>query len=513
MLKPMRNKHTMVLVTIVIVGIILRLWGGLSTLLFTYDQSRDAFMATGILHGHVKLVGPSSDIAGMFHGPLYYYLIAPFYALGRGDPRAVLIEMILINLLTLVPLYYLVEKLFHNRIITFLTMLLFMVSFEAVSYARWLSNPALAVPAMVLFYLGLWTVLQKEKRGWLLLGVGLGLSIQSEIFLVYLGAITLLALLVFRVKPFAYRYIAGGIGILGACLSSFLVAELRFHAQGIKGVVSFFSAQKGDSGTYAEHLQNYWFRFRELWHLNIFPLSITAAIIIGLALIAVYLFLVRQSTNRRPMLFVLFILFSQVIIFLVSGVKATFINVGVGLAVVMLTAYVTATLYQKMKVAAYVVIAVIVAANVFVINRDNKKGSVLFEVQKNMRLTDEMQIVKATYEQAQGHAFGITTVTNPLFVPTTWAYVYWWYAKKNHVAIPFYRGNAASAYAGDTVFPRSDARRNVEFLIIEPQPSIPDEWIRRTMAEEEKRGPFTDKKEFGTFTLYTRIATNSASKQ
>lgn len=495
---------------LICVGLLLRLWGGLSTLLFTYDQSRDAFAALGITQGDFKLVGPASDITGLFHGPLYYYLIAPFYLLGGGDPRVVLIAMIISNLLATIPLFFLVEKLFRNRTITVVTILLFMVSFEAVSYARWLSNPALAVPTMALYYLGLWMVLQRERLGWVLLGLGVGLSIQSQIFLIYLGPITLFALALFRVRPFAYKYMAMGIGALSFCMVSFLLAELKFKGQGIKGLLSFFFGQEGGGETYAAHLHNYWFRFQQLWHLNIFPLSMTAAIMLGFAIIAIFLYNLRGNSNKRPLLFILFLLFSHSIIFVVSGVKATFINVGVGLAVIMLAAYVLWYLGQKSRAIMYALLALITAANGYVILRDNPKGSVLFEVQHNMRFGDELAIVERTYQVAQGQPFGIASVTNPLFVPTTWAYVYQWYAKDHGLAVPFYRGNAASDYAGNTVFPHSDALREIEFFIIEPQPSIPDEWINKTLAEEEKRGPFTDKTLAGTFTLYTRIASTPA---
>lgn len=51
-----------------------------SALSFHYDMSRDAFEAQKIIKdGDLKILGPPTSTPGLFHGPLYYYLIAPFY--------------------------------------------------------------------------------------------------------------------------------------------------------------------------------------------------------------------------------------------------------------------------------------------------------------------------------------------------------------------------------------------------------------------------------------------------
>src|SRR3972149_5464469 len=54
---------------------------------FYFDQGRDAKVVYDLWHnGKFFLLGPTTGIAGIFRGPFYYYLIAPFYLLGGGDP-------------------------------------------------------------------------------------------------------------------------------------------------------------------------------------------------------------------------------------------------------------------------------------------------------------------------------------------------------------------------------------------------------------------------------------------
>src|SRR3990167_4634228 len=55
---------------------------------FFFDQGRDALVIWRLWHeGKLFLIGPVTGLAGIFLGPLYYYLIAPFYLMGGGNPR------------------------------------------------------------------------------------------------------------------------------------------------------------------------------------------------------------------------------------------------------------------------------------------------------------------------------------------------------------------------------------------------------------------------------------------
>src|SRR3989338_11176755 len=80
-----------VIFSLVVLAFILRIifiyQGGVS---FHYDMARDAYEAEQIWKNHdLKVLGPPTSTSGLYHGVFYYYLIAPFYMLGQGDPRVV----------------------------------------------------------------------------------------------------------------------------------------------------------------------------------------------------------------------------------------------------------------------------------------------------------------------------------------------------------------------------------------------------------------------------------------
>jgi hypothetical protein len=87
-MKEFIEKHALLIVFIIFIfALILRsnnLW---NNILFTYDQGRDAQRIAGIVSlKDFKLVGPETDIPGVFNGPLFYYLLAPVYAVANFNP-------------------------------------------------------------------------------------------------------------------------------------------------------------------------------------------------------------------------------------------------------------------------------------------------------------------------------------------------------------------------------------------------------------------------------------------
>ncbi|HUV71537.1 MAG TPA: glycosyltransferase family 39 protein [Clostridia bacterium] len=148
---------------------------------FWYDQGRDALTVWDLLHyRRFFLIGPVTGIEGIFLGPFYYYLIAPFYWLGQGSP--VLVAAFL-SWLTLgaIFLIYLLGKEIYGRNIGLLAAFLYGFSYKLVTFSRWLSNPN-PLPfftLMVLFFLYRF-VSRKEDYSLVLAAFFIGLCLQLE---------------------------------------------------------------------------------------------------------------------------------------------------------------------------------------------------------------------------------------------------------------------------------------------------------------------------------------------
>ena len=184
--------------------------------------------------------------------------------------------------------------------------------------------------------------------------------------------------------------------------------------------------------------------------------------------------------------FLLFILGSHFLVFLISKITLTFISVGMMFPVILLIVYILSKLPRWLSL---IVLAFILFSNIIKIG-----GPSIFKVQLGMNLGDELRVVRRTYEISQGREFSINTLTNPYLYPTLWVYLY----KLNGNKMPYYRGITTYDFAGrnDLIF--SDAPRPIEFLIVEPEVSLP-------VREPNENRLLTKIEKIGEFTLYSFV--------
>lgn len=170
---------------------------------FWYDQGRDALVIWDFIHkGKAFLIGPMMGFTGMFRGAWYYWLITPFYFLGKGNPLWPNVFLILTSIIALYLLYKLGEKI-GGRKTGLLAVLIASVSYYVVGASRWLSDPTPTLLVSVLLAWALFKFLEKKIWALPLVGFLVGLALQfsaaTEIF--YIPAILLILYLKRKLIP------------------------------------------------------------------------------------------------------------------------------------------------------------------------------------------------------------------------------------------------------------------------------------------------------------------------
>src|SRR3989344_7058097 len=108
----MPKKILLILIIILCFGFFLRtMYLPRGSVNFMYDQARDAYAVKEILAGHLKVLGPPSSSQGLSHGVFYYYLVAPAYLIGGGNPVAVSAWLALVNTLGGLVVFFLARAL------------------------------------------------------------------------------------------------------------------------------------------------------------------------------------------------------------------------------------------------------------------------------------------------------------------------------------------------------------------------------------------------------------------
>jgi len=151
-------------ILVLIIGLFLRVYRVDKVLNFYFDQGRDALVIWDFWHnGKFFLVGPTTGIAGIFRGPFYYYLIAPVYLIGNGNPTWPAVFLAITAVAANVLLYKLAAEI-EGKIAGLIAVTIASFSFYIVLAARWLSNPT---PMLFLSMALIWLMFRAhEKKFW-----------------------------------------------------------------------------------------------------------------------------------------------------------------------------------------------------------------------------------------------------------------------------------------------------------------------------------------------------------
>jgi hypothetical protein len=216
---------------------------------FYYDQGRDALVIWDFWkHGKFFLIGPTTGIEGVFRGPWYYWLIAPFYLLGKGNPVWPSVFLSLTTVVAVFLSYKIAEKI-AGKWAGILAAVIGGFSYSLVLSARWLSNPTPMFLVSMVFIYSLLLILENRKWGWILATFMAGMAMQfgsaAEIF--YFAGIAIFVIYLFftnkkvlpDIKTIALSALAFGITIAPQVLF-----DLR-HEGILRGTISRFLFQEG----------------------------------------------------------------------------------------------------------------------------------------------------------------------------------------------------------------------------------------------------------------------------
>lgn len=171
------------LAVILVVALFVRVYRTEALLEFYYDQGRDALVIWKLWHnGKLFLVGPVTGLAGIFLGPLYYYIIAPFYLIGGGNPVIPAYFLTTLSVLAIITLYYLGWQMV-DRTTGLVAAIIVSFSFYIILFGRWLSNPNLILLTSTLLLWSMWRIVDgKNKSGkwWIAVALLIGASLQFE---------------------------------------------------------------------------------------------------------------------------------------------------------------------------------------------------------------------------------------------------------------------------------------------------------------------------------------------
>ncbi len=476
-------------------------------LTFGYDQARDATIALQIANGDLKIIGPPASTPGLYHGVLYYYILVPAYALGAGNPIIAALWMALINTVSIFLVFYLTYLFTKKPIAALLGALIIAISFEATQYAVWLSNPTIGIWTVPLIYLGLWVWL-REKRSWgaIVCAVGLGFSIQAEIFLAYHIIPVLLWIYLFR-KHISKSQLRLLVITFVLSISSMLLSEFKFGFKSLGGIASLLNTgeQVGFGTSVGDYFVLYLNQLGRVFAYSVYPPNVW----IGGTFVFGVLFYQIAKREKKQISWQLFLatwIFSHITIVALGGSSTPFLLVGMAPAVAILIGITIFDLYRNQhRLIAVIVISIILFGNIKMILRENPKGQTIFAIQKDMLLSKQIKAIDYTYDSAKAPQFSINSLTSPLWINIVWTYLYKWHGQGKYGFLPVWSGRDQVGIVDS--LPQGQILEN-HYLILEPMAGIPQQYLPLTLGEEDARSSVIEEKNFGEIVIQKREKLN-----
>ncbi len=424
-----KNKTTIILIILFLIAFALRMYLMPGHLFFGPEQGRDFLVIRDIVENHkLTLIGSKTDTSGIFHGPVYYYLASIPFALSGGNPVAVFVFFVLIQALSVFLAYQLTLEFTKSRRAGCISAALFAVSYAFVVYARWLSNPPLAIPFSMLLMLSLVRFIRGNPKYLIASAIMYGLAGQAEFinFLLF-GVIGLLALVIFwkqsirtNISVIVYSIIAGiiisaGTYILFDLRHNFLISNAVLYLVLGKGINNL-TLWTSTGGAFRVLMEQVAASVGLSWW--VWGLAITT-----LAMVAWYQ---KFRRDKALILLALWLWVPPVILAILRHGMLDQLYAGVISVVLVLISVAIDWIWERKKLLGIVVLLAVIGLNVWVTAgnlRDNYH--VFFQPQQPaVRYNDQLSVIDWVYGHAAGRPFEFQAYTIPYFLQDAWIYLF-----------------------------------------------------------------------------------------
>jgi hypothetical protein len=472
-------------------------------LVFGFDQARDAYESHSIYNKHdLKILGPSSDVPGLNHGVMWYYYLALAYGLTGGSPENAAIFTTCLFYLFLLAIGVISYKMTKNIKIALTCISLYSLAPLYIAFTYWLSNPTLSLLITPLLVFAIWRYIEKQNTFLsLLIGLGYGLLMQSDFAFVVLLLTIPLFIYFFKLKTRIKNLIFLCLGFLIG-IAPLLITYIKFKTNILQIVMSFLVNNTGYEFSTSQSLNQLLDKIINILSMTFLPLP-------KLVVFLIFLFFIFRSKAilnfNNKLIKLLFVWLSGVIfvfIFNRGSMSANFLFAPFLFPTILLISFTIFTFIKK-PLMNYAIIFIIILFQFFLNQSWSKTNISYLSVQQGMTINYEKDVVDYTYANAKGEPFIINTITNPLFINTTWAYLYEFYGQKKYHYLPRWDGKDQAGYLGN--LPLGNTKNiSLRYLIIEPKEGISDIWIMKGTFIEDQLSDIVEEKKFGKFIVQKR---------
>jgi len=245
-LKKFLTLNNITFVAIVLLGVFFRFYEIKTRFVYGHDHDLTSwFIKDVVVDGHLRLIGQQTSTSGIFIGPFYYYFQIPFFLLLKMDPIAQVVASSLLGIFGIVTSYWVFSKVFDKKT-GLIASYLYSISFFVVSNDREAVPTVLVIAWSIWFFYAISLLFRGEqKKGFLILGILVGLIWHLNVALVVVLPLVLVALF-FSKKKLNLRSLLWGVAPLSLFSIPLVLFELRHNFIQIRSFLYSVTTSQGD---------------------------------------------------------------------------------------------------------------------------------------------------------------------------------------------------------------------------------------------------------------------------
>lgn len=509
----MKSKYWWWLVGIFVLALVFRFFNFRESIYFGFDEARDALVAQDIyLKGDLKFIGPpATGNIGLFHGPLFWYIIGPIYLLFKGSPEAVSVVFRVINAGG-VFLIFAIGSNFFNPFSGLMAAMLFAVSYEETQYAMYVGNPSLGVLTNLLIFWGASQIYKKggnTKLGIWIMFAAAAVGTQLNLMFAYsfITVFILLILLRNKIVGISFKFWLSTAGTVLLILSSYIAVEFKYGFRSVKTAVSLISGGFGIMNPGQSKYLLFWNKYLMMFRDSFFGFSDNKIMLAVLAVIISIWAVYRAYKDVRYRV-LLWWMFCWISLMALGGHMAYYTNAGIVLGIMIFVSVELASIYKKFSTPVIILLAIIILGNgILVYNQAGKSLSSDIKPQPMMKLADEIRLINLMYKGAAGEGFTVRLTGIPYRIQTVWAYLFHHYGLKKYGYLPYYETGTVLGFPGELPMP-THGSTCLRYLVREPMTGLPVSLVEMDEKEENIFSKTVIRKEIGFFTIEERYSTD-----
>lgn len=237
-------------IAIVLIGLILRAYHLTERFEFAGDGDLYSWIVKDVVvNHHLRLIGQETSTSGIFIGPLFYYLLIPFFLINKMDPIGGAGMALFLSALTLLSFYFIFNKLFNK------TTALTAIFLQAVLISR-ITNDMWVVPTVtsslweIWYFFSLVMLIRGNYQVLPLLGLLAGLIWHINFSLAPAIVAVPVAMFLARKLPTIKQFLLACFTFIVPSISLFVFEFSHGFIQTSSFIKSFLTYQGGSVGSY-----------------------------------------------------------------------------------------------------------------------------------------------------------------------------------------------------------------------------------------------------------------------